>query len=155
FTISRDDLARAWWKLVPDDVDLDDLIWFPTSGSGHAPAIVPTHPVAVSCYYPLLLEAARWHGVEVAFRADRADWMTVVSQHQGGFTVPSWSSFLGCATAKVNLDASGWRAEDHRRRFLERNDPQVVTGDPISLSHLADLDADLRPKVIVSTALLL
>jgi phenylacetate-CoA ligase len=107
----------------------------------------------VSCYYPLLLEAVSWHGIRLAFRADRADWMTVASQRQGGFTVPSWSSFLGCATAKVNLDPSGWRAEEHRRRFLEQNDAQVVTGDPISLSHLADLDAELHPKALISTAL--
>lgn len=153
FLTSRTDLARAWWDLVPDDADLDDLIWFPTSGTGHAPVVVPTHPVAVSCYYPLLLEAARWHGASVRLRADRADWITVASQHQGGFTVPSWSSVLGCATAKVNLDESGWRSEDDRRRFLERHDPQVITGDPVSLSHLADLDGTLHPAVFISTAL--
>ena len=152
-TTSRADLAEAWWELVPDDADLDDLIWFPTSGTGHRPVIVPTHPIAVSCYYPLLLEAARWHGVAVRFRPDRADWMTVVSQRQGGFTVPSWSSFLGCATAKVNLEPSGWRGADDRGRFLERHDPQVVTGDPVSLSHLADLDVVVHPAVLISTAL--
>ena len=152
--MSRTDLARAWWDLVPDDVDLDDLIWFPTSGTGHAPVVVPTHPVAVSCYYPILLEAARWHGVPPPrFRDDRADWVTVVSQRHGGFTVPSWSSVLRCATAKVNLDPSGWRDGGDRARFLERHDPRVITGDPLSLSHLADLDVTLRPAVLISTAL--
>jgi phenylacetate-CoA ligase len=153
FTTSRDDLVSAWWELVPDDADLDDLIWFPTSGNGHAPVVVPTHPVAVSSYYPLLLEAARWHGVTVTFRPDRADWATVVSQAQGGFTVPSWSSVLGCATAKVNLHDGAWNAIDDRARFLERHDPQVITGDPGSLSHLADLDLRLHPAALVSTAL--
>ncbi len=151
---SRDDLARAWWELVPDDADLHDLIWFPTSGAGHPPVVVPTHPVTVSCYYPLLLEAARWHGASpLRFRDDRADWITVVSQRQGGFTVPSWSSFLGCATAKVNLDPAGWRTADDRRRFLARHDARVITGDPVSLSHLADLDVTLHPAVLISTAL--
>lgn len=153
-TTSRADLARTWWELVPDDADLDDLIWFPTSGTGQPPVVVPTHPVTVSCYYPLLLEAARWHSVaSVRFRDDRADWITVVSQRHGGFTVPSWSSVLGCATAKVNLDPSGWRNADDRRRFLVRHDPQVITGDPVSLSHLADLDVTLHPAVLISTAL--
>ena len=153
FTTSRADLARAWWDLVPDDADLTDLIWFPTSGTGHAPVKVPTHPVTVSCYYPLLLEAARWHDVTVDVRPDRADWITVVSQRQGGFTVPSWSAVLGCPTAKVNLDPSGWRDADDRRAFLERHDPQVITGDPVSLSHLADVDVALHPAVLLSTAL--
>jgi phenylacetate-CoA ligase len=153
FFTSRADLERAWWDLVPDDAGLDDLIWFSTSGSGRAPVVVPTHPVTVSCYYPLLLEAARWHDVSVKFRPERADWVTVVSQRQGGFTVPSWSSVLGCATAKVNLDPSGWDHDDDRWRFLERHDPQVITGDPVSLSDLAELGADLHPKVLISTAL--
>lgn len=152
-TSSRDDLDRAWWELVPDDADLDDLIWFPTSGTGRRPVVVPTHPVTVSCYYPLLLEAARWHGVSVRFRSDRADWCTVVSQEHGGFTVPSWSSVLGSATAQVNLHDAAWRASGDRRRFLERHDPQVITGDPLSLGHLADLDLALRPAVVISTAL--
>jgi phenylacetate-CoA ligase len=150
---SRDDLARAWWELVPDDVELDELIWFPTSGSGHAPVVVPTHPVTVSSYYPLLLEVGRWHGISLRLRPDRADWITVIDQHVGGFTVPSWSSVLGCGTAQVNLDESRWRAGDDRRRFLERHDPQVITGDPVSLSHLADLDATLHPRLLISTAL--
>src|SRR3954465_5000365 len=42
---ARGGLARAWWDLVPDDADLEELIWFPTSGAGHAPVVVPTHPV--------------------------------------------------------------------------------------------------------------
>jgi phenylacetate-CoA ligase len=155
FTSSRDDLARAWWQLVPDDVDLDDLIWFPTSGTGGRPVVVPTHPVTVSSYYPLLLEAARWHGVHVAFRADRADWFTVVSQANGGFTVPSWSSVLGCATAQVNLHPGSWSDPADRRRFLERHDPQVITGDPLSLAELAAGDADLHPAVLISTAMTL
>lgn len=155
FTASRDDLARAWWELVPDDADLDDLIWFPTSGTGGRPVVVPTHPVTVSNYYPLLLEAAAWHGVTVRFRADRADWFTVVHQANGGFTVPSWSSVLGCATAKVNLDPGGWSGADDRSRFLERHDPQVITGDPLSLAALAELEADLHPAVLISTAMTL
>lgn len=153
FTTGRANLARGWWELIPDDADLDDLIWFPTSGSGHPAIVVPTHPVSVSSYYPLLLQAARWHGVTVQFRADRADWMTVVSQRHGGFIVPSWSSFLGCATAKVNLEEAGWPDPLARRRFLEHHDPQMITGDPVSLSQLAGLDVDLHPKVLISTAL--
>ena len=155
FTTSRDDLDRAWWELVRDDVDVEDLIWFPTSGTGRRPVVVPTHPVAVSRYHPLLLEAARWHGVSVRFRDDRADWVTVVSQARGGFTVPSWSSFLRCGTAKVNLDPAGWRRAEDRTSFLARHDPQVITGDPVSLSALAELEVALHPAVLVSTAMAL
>lgn len=154
-TTDRSDLAGAWWELVPDDADVTDLIWFPTSGTGGAPVRVPTHPTTVASYYPLLLGAARAHGVDVRFRPDRADWVTVVDQGQGGFTVPAWSSVLGCATAKVNLHPSGWRRADDRRRFLERHDPRVLTGDPVSLSALADLGLDLHPQVALSTALAL
>lgn len=152
FTTSRDDLARAWWELVPDDADLGELIWFPTSGAGGTPVVVPTHPEAVSSYYPLLLEAARWHGVDGALRPDRADWVTVFAQGQGGFVVPSWSSVLGCATAKVSLGPAGWRRPGDRERFLQRHDPRVITGDPVAFGHLADLDVELHPVVLISTA---
>ncbi|MGQ0616787.1 MAG: AMP-binding protein [Acidimicrobiia bacterium] len=152
FTTSRHDLARAWWDLVPDDADLGDLIWFPTSGTGGTPVVVPTHPEAVASYYPLLLEAARWHGVDAAFRPDRADWVTVFAQGHGGFVVPSWSSVLGCATAKVNLEPTGWRAPGDRERFLQRHDPRVITGDPVAFGQLADLDIELHPAVLISTA---
>lgn len=153
FVTDRADLAGHWWELVPDDADLDDLIWYPTTGSGHPPVVVPTHPVAVSSYYPLLLGAARWHDVRPNFRADRVDWLTVASNRGSAFIVPSWSSFLECATAKVNLDDSGWPDATARQQFLHRHDPQVITGDPVSLSQLADLDVELHPKVLISVAM--
>ena len=154
FTTSRDDLARAWWELVPDDVDLDDLIWFPTSGTGHAPVVVPTHPVAVSCYYPLLLEAARGHGVAVSFRgrprrlddrrqpAARAASRCRRGRRSSAAPRPR-STSTRPAGGTSTIAGGSWSATTRRS----------ITGDPISLSHLADLDADLHPRVLVSTAL--
>lgn len=154
-TTSRADLVGRPEAFVPDDAPLDDLIVHATSGTGGTPATVLQTPRVVAGYYPLLEAALAVHGVEVPCRPGEVGWVTV-SHQRSTFVLASVSAYLGgMGTGKVNLHPDAWRAPEDRAVFLADCDPAVLTGDPVSLAALADLDADLHPVALVSTAMAL
>ena len=58
-TMSREDVAVRPESLVPDDADLRRMIIYRTAGTtGHA-LLVPSDPVAVACYQPMIEFALR------------------------------------------------------------------------------------------------
>ncbi len=68
----------------------------------------------------------------------------------------SVSSFLDeGGFLKVNLNPYDWKQPTDRTRFLDDLNPEIYTGDPISLFELAKLQLKTRPKALVSTAMTL
>ena len=148
---SRSDLAADPAAHVPDDVPLDELLAYSTSGTAGASVTVPSHPVTTASYYPLLLHAAA-PIADVTLRPDHLDWVTVISQEVGGYVIPSWSSTTGTLTAQIALGADRWRSPEDVHGFLSDHDPRVITGDPVAFDALLDLDPDIHPRLLVSTA---
>ena len=54
---------------------------------------------------------------------------------------------------KINLHPSQWNDPGDCVRFLDECAPEVLTGDPISFSDLADLPVTIRPRALVSSAM--
>ncbi|WP_108668337.1 AMP-binding protein [Euzebya rosea] len=148
---SRSDLAADPAAHVPDDIALDELLAYSTSGTASAPMTVPSHPVTTASYYPLLRHAASWI-VDVDLRPDHLDWVTVISQEVGGYVIPSWSSTTGTLTAQISLHADRWRTPADIGTFLADHDPRVITGDPVAFDVLLELDPSIHPQLLVSTA---
>jgi len=149
----RELLASKPWMLVPDDCPLDDLIVYDTSGRTGHPIVLPTHPVVSSMYLPLLRAALSPAGVTLAGGPGRVAIVNACFQRTT-FAFASVSSFLEWAGfAKVNLHESCWRSGGDRGRFLDACDPEIYTGDPISLAILATLPLTTRPKAVVSTSM--
>ena len=154
-TTSREDVAREPWSLVPDSVPLDDLIVYYTSGASGSPMDVLAHPEFASKRLVLFRAAFREKGIELEGGSERVSIVFVCSQ-QTTLTYASLSSFLGGAGhVKVNLNPSEWRHPDDRQRYLDELDPEVYSGDPLSLADLAELPLKTRPKALVSSAMTL
>ena len=61
----------------------------------------------------------------------------------------------GAGHVKVNLHPNGWRQPSAAAAYLADFDPPLLTGDPLSFATLLDLDIDLHPLALVSTAVAL
>ena len=158
-TCERADLSRAPWDFVPDDLPLDDLIVYNTSGTTGHPLDILSHPVTASSYLPLLQAALATRGITLeGGRGPHADRQRVslllVCWQRRTFTYASVSAYLdGAGFAKVNLFPEDWRDPDDRARYLEACQPEVITGDPLAFAELRRLPLRWRPKAMISTAM--
>ena len=71
-TTSRADLARDVAAFVPDDLPVDRLLRFDTTGTtGHRIAI-PSHPTVAARHLAFLRKALAWRGIELRAGTDSA-----------------------------------------------------------------------------------
>jgi phenylacetate-CoA ligase len=154
-TIGRHDLLSRVEEHVPDDVDLSELIVFRTSGSRGPAATVPMTPEFCALDLPVIEHVLATRGVTIDGGPDRVSMVNVYHQPVA-YQFASVSSYLGDAGhLKINLHPSGWGASADRVSFLEDCDPEVYTGNPISLAELAELPLRCAPKAVLSGAMAL
>nr|WP_083466668.1 AMP-binding protein [Kibdelosporangium sp. MJ126-NF4]CEL17721.1 Phenylacetate-coenzyme A ligase [Kibdelosporangium sp. MJ126-NF4] len=151
----RIDLLSRAFECVPDDADLSDLIVYRTSGSRGPAATVPMSPQFTALDLPVIEYVLGRHGVAITGGATRVSLVNVYAQPVA-YQFASVSGYLdGAGILKINLDPSGWRAQDDRVSFLDSCEPEVYTGNPISLAALAELPLRHRPKAVISGAMAL
>jgi len=154
-TICRADLSRDIAAFVPDDVPIDRLINFRTSGTSGHPLLIASHPAVAASYLPLHRVALRHFGVELRGGSGRVGVVLVGFQRQC-FTYVSVTPLLGdSGLAKINLHPADWRDPDDRARYLDALDPEMYTGDPVSFAELAKLPLTTRPRALLSTSMAL
>jgi phenylacetate-CoA ligase len=152
-TVERHDVVREPWSFAPDDEPLDDLIVYYTAGTSGHPMDVLSHPETASKRLPLYRAALAAHGVELRGGSGRTAIAFVCSQ-AATLTYASLSFFLeGAAHVKVNLNPAEWRSRADRELFLDDLDPEIYTGDPLSLLDLADLPLSTKPRAIITSAM--
>lgn len=154
-TTSRADLARDIAAFVPDSVDLSRLINFRTTGTTGHPLLIASHPVVAARYLSLHKRALRRFGVTL--QAGRGDVGVVLLGHQRRcFTYVSVTPQMDEAgLAKINLHRDDWRDPEDRARYLDALAPEVVAGDPISFAALLGLAVTIRPRALLSVAMML
>lgn len=158
-TCQRGDLSRAPWDFVPDDLPLDELIVYNTSGTTGHPLDILSHPEAASKYLPLLRAALATRNVTLVGGSDPATGrlgtaIVLVCWQRRTYTYASVSAYLeGAGFTKINLHPADWRDPIDRVRFLDDCQPEIYTGDPLALAELARLPLAARPKAIISTAM--
>lgn len=155
----RADLSRAPWAFVPDNLTLDDLIVYNTSGTTGHPLDILSHPESASKYLPLLRAALATRGVRLAGgvgpNGERPRVALVLACWQRRtYTYASVSGYLeGAGFVKLNLNPDDWRSPSDRATYLDDCDPEVYTGDPLAFAELARLPLRTRPKALISTAM--
>ena len=150
--VRRDEFRKQPWALVADDLSLENLIIYTTSGTGGTILKYPATPELPSRYLPLICHALLQHEIHL----DGGPRVSVVHVCDQNPTVVlcSLSSYLkGAGTVKVNLHPSDWNNADDAVKFLDDCNPELFTGDPVALEHLARLPVSSRPKAIVSSAM--
>jgi phenylacetate-CoA ligase len=154
-TIDRADLSRDIAALVPDDLPIDRLIHFSTSGTSGHPLLVPSHPVVAASYLPLYRVALRRHGVELRHGRGQVGVVLVGFQRQCFTYVSVTPQMDESGLAKLNLHPADWRDPDDRARYLDALDPEIYSGDPVAFAELARLPLQTRPRALVSTSMAL
>lgn len=140
---------------VPDDADLSNLIVYRTSGSRGPAATVPMTPEFCALDLPVTQYLLSSLGVEVRGGTSRVSLVNVYDQPVA-YQFASVSSYLdGAGVVKVNLHESGWHTPSDRVDFLDACDPELYTGNPISLATLATLPLTSRPSAVLSGAMAL
>lgn len=154
-TTCRADLARDVASFVPDDIPVDRMINFRTTGTTGHPTLVPSLPAVAASYLAFHKKALRRFGVEPRAGRGRVG-VVLVGWQASCFTYVSVNPTMDeSGLAKINLDPADWRRPDDRSVYLEALDPEVLTGDPLSFSVLADLPVRIRPRALLSTSMTL
>lgn len=154
-TTSRGDLARDIAAFVPDTVPVDRLINFRTTGTTGHPLLIASHPIVAARYLTFHKRALARFGITL--RASAGDVGVVLLGHQQScFTYVSVTPTMDQAgLAKINLHPADWRDPDDRARYLDALAPEVVAGDPISFATLLELPVTMKPRAILSVAMML
>lgn len=151
-TCRRADLAPRVWQFVPDDVSLDEVIVFSSSGTTGEPTRTPHHPYSAACGIPLLEVMLRSHcGIEMQ-RGSGQMALTNFVAYPGAYTTAIVMAYLneaGCI--RVNLDRTAWRNESDCKRYLEAWQSPVWLGDPIAFRELERVDVAYAPQAIISS----
>lgn len=155
--IGRADLVADISAFVPLDADLDRMLHGTSSGSTGAALVIPDDVEEVARGFHLLVRLVREAGVDWKPDAERLALMWVLQQRQAFTYVSIVSGFAQRAMARVNLDRGAWRAASDRSTFVRDADPQVISGNPTSLSELLtpELRAVVRPLALFSGAMAL
>lgn len=151
--LPRQSLRDRYRELIPRGAPIEEMVEYYTSGTTGNSLQVPSHPVTAACYLPLLRKAVEARGGQLRGGSGTVAIMLVFYQEQT-LTYPSISKVLGgAAFLKLNLHENQWTSPAARKEYLELHNPEVLSGNPLSLTELARLDIRLRPAAIVSTSM--
>ncbi|HAE38142.1 MAG TPA: CoF synthetase [Candidatus Riflebacteria bacterium] len=152
-SICRSDIANAPWRFVSDECNVDDMLVYNTSGSTGAPMDVIFDPVSQAAWIPQLEAILAADGISLAAGAGRVS-ICLVCMQESTLTYVSLSTYLrGAGILKINLNPADWNSPEDRNRYLEKHDPEVLTGDPFTFLALASLAPVIHPKALVSSAM--
>ncbi|OZG74150.1 hypothetical protein BTA51_03760 [Hahella sp. CCB-MM4] len=154
-TTSRADLSRDITSFVPDQLPTDGLIAYETSGTTGHPLVVPSHPVVAGRYSVFHKKALAWNGVNTnGFKSDLA--IMLAGYQEKCFTYASVSPYLNNkGLVKLNFHPNDWHHPDDRQNYIDTNQPDLISGDPISLSELGKIPFSHQPKAILTTSMTL
>lgn len=153
--VSRADFAADICPFVPDHIPVERLINFSTTGTTGHPLQVASHPVVAARYLAFHKRAMRRFGIELTHGAGQVG-VVFLGHQQRCFTYVSVTPTMGeSGLAKLNLHPNDWRDAADRAVYLDALDPEVIAGDPISLTELLTLPLTTRPRAIMSVSMML
>jgi len=154
-TITRAEVAREVPYLVPDDVAIDRLINYRTSGTSGHPLLLASHPLVAAQYLAYHKRALRRFGIELSYGRGQVG-VVLVGCQATCFTYVSVTPTMDeSGLAKLNLHPNDWRDPADRQLYLESLQPEVITGDPLSFTALLEIAPRLRPAALLSTSMTL
>lgn len=152
-SIRRDDLRIAPWSFVSSQANLNDLLVYQTSGTTGAALDVLFDPVSQACWIPQLQAILDSYGIEIG-SADRHVAIALICSQESTLTYASLSTYLnGSGILKINLNPAEWQDPEHSVQYLEKYNPEILTGDPFAFSALLKLKPKISPKALVSSAM--
>ncbi len=154
-TMSRADLGRDCPSFVPDDVGIERLINFRTSGTTGNPILLPSLPTVAASYLAFHKRALRRFGIELRHGRGQVGVILIGFQRKCFTYVSVTPTMDESGLAKINLHPDDWRSREDRARYLEDMGAEVIAGDPISFAELLEVAPCIRPRVLLSTSMAL
>ncbi|MCW7537539.1 capsule biosynthesis protein CapK [Aquabacterium sp. A7-Y] len=153
--VSRADLSARLEDFVPTALPLQQLICFSTSGTTGHPLRVPSHPLVAAEYLAYHRRALAHAGLRLEAGRGRVG-IVLAGYQQRCFTYVSVNPLQGeCGLAKLNLHPGEWCHENDRAAYLDALAPELMSGDPVSLTELMRLPLGHRPRALLSTSMAL
>ncbi len=152
-TIRRGDLASTPWLFVSSECDLEDMLVYKTSGTSGEAMDILFDPVSQASWLPQLESVLDSYNIQIT-KSPGITAIALVSAQQTMLTYASLSTYLnGAGILKLNLNPADWADPAHRIRYLEKFNPEIITGDPFSFLELLSLRPRIKPKAMVSSAM--
>jgi len=152
-TINRDTLRDNPHLLVSLEADLDDLLVYHTSGSTGAIMDVLFDPVSQASWLPQIAMVLDHFGIRLD-KGKNTVALAMICAQDKTLTFASLSTYLeGAGILKLNLNPADWSQPEHSVRYLEKYNPQILTGDPIAFMALCKLGPKISPKAMISSAM--
>ena len=151
-TISREELAEHPELLVPDNLELEELTVYTTSGTTGPALKIPTDPAVSSKTLVIMEHLLGLHGLRL-YRGPGKVAVAALFYQEQTLTYPSLSHYLeGAAALKLNLHESNWKGPSDRAVYLQEAAPAVLTGCPLSLHKVTEIAPELEPLAVFSSA---
>ncbi len=152
-TIRRSDIGIAPWEFVSDTASLEDLLVYHTSGTTGAAMNVLFDAVSQACWIPQLQSILDTYQIQLDIDFERIAIALICSQNET-LTYASLSTYLqGAGILKINLKPEDWKAPHHRQAYLEKYNPQILTGEPFAFMDLMQVNVKITPKALISSAM--
>ena len=154
-TTSRANLSQDIAAFVPDDVSLERMMNFRTSGTTGHPLLIPSHPVVAGRYLAFHRRALQRVGIDLQHGAGQVG-VVLLGYQRKCFTYVSVNPTLhDSGLAKINLHPNDWQHPDDRAKYLNAMSPEIYAGDPVSFSELLCLEISVKPRALISVSMTL
>ncbi|MEG1025339.1 MAG: AMP-binding protein [Flavobacterium sp.] len=152
-TISREDIRKYPYLFVSNEANLEELLVYHTSGSTGPKLDVLFDAVSQANWLPQIESVLKDFDIHIKESKNTAA-IALICAQQKTLTYASLSTYLeGAGILKINLNPSDWNHPDDCKKYLEKYNPQILTGDPIAFTALLDLKPKLNPKALISSAM--
>lgn len=152
-TISREDIRKFPHLFVSNEANLEELLVYHTSGSTGPKLDVLFDAVAQASWLPQVTSVLKDFNISINAGKNTTAIALICAQEKT-LTYASLSTYLeGAGILKINLNPTEWNQPDHATKYLEKYNPQILTGDPIAFMALLDLKPQLKPKALISSAM--
>jgi phenylacetate-CoA ligase len=152
-TISREDIRDFPHLFVSNEANLKELLVYHTSGSTGPKLDVLFDAVSQALWLPQIESILGDFDISITEGKDTVAIALICAQEKT-LTYASLSTYLeGAGVLKINLNPSEWNQPDDAKKYLEKYNPQILTGDPLAFMALLDLKPQLFPKAMISSAM--
>lgn len=152
-TISREDIRKHPYLFVSNEANLEELLVYYTSGSTGSKLDVLFDAVSQASWLPQIESILKDFDISIT-ESKNTTAIALICAQEKTLTYASLSTYLeGAGILKINLNPSEWNQPDDAKKYLEKYNPQILTGDPLAFMALLDLKPQLNPKALVSSAM--
>jgi phenylacetate-CoA ligase len=153
--VSRADFAADIAQFVPDDIAIERLINYRTTGTTGHRLLIASHPLVAGSYLAFHKRALKRFGVELVHGAGQVGVVLLGFQRKCFTYVSVTPTMNESGLAKINLHPDDWRDPADRARYLDAMAPEIYAGDPISFAELLNVPLTVKPKALISVSMLL